>query len=152
MYLTAQRVRDLEGHEGTNAFYYWSGVDVWSSAYYPPLTPDRDPGELVHPIITLLPPGNRVRSYLDVVATDLTPSGTIRHAFAMADGRALPDRLPFTIEIASCWFRFGAEHGLASMWRQEFRRLFECAITAYQVYEPPGPGSALPRHRRREFG
>jgi hypothetical protein len=138
MYLTAQRVRRLDGAGGINAFYYYGGFDVWAPGRRPPQTPDADRGELVHQIITLPPPGNRLRSYLDIVAQDMTPAATIRRAFAMADGTVQPTRLPFEIEMAPCWFRFSAEYDLAVMWRQEFRLLFEWAIMVYQqVFEPP---------------
>jgi hypothetical protein len=152
MYLTAQRVRDRHGHEGTNAYYYHCGFDVWAPEHRPPRTPDADPGELVHHIITLPPPGNRVRSYLDVVAPDSTPAATIRRAFAIADGLVQPDRLPFWLDVTPCWFRFGAENPLAGMWRQEFRRLFEWAIIVYQqTFEPPEPVGER-GGRSREFG
>jgi hypothetical protein len=138
VYLTAQRVRDVPtGHEGVNAFYYFSHVDVWDPAHCPPRIPDGDPGELVHEIITLKPPGNRVRSYLDIVARDLTPASTIRRAYADAIGIAQPPQLPFIIRRPHCWFRFGAEHSIAPMWRQEFWRLFEYAIFVYQqTFQP----------------
>jgi hypothetical protein len=131
MYLTAQRVRHPNGPEGINAFYYSSGVDVWAPDFRPPRTPDADPGELVHEIITLAPPGNRVRSYLDIVAGDRTPAVTIRRVFASAAWAAQPRELPFAVEIAPCWFRFGTERAVAPMWRQEVRMLFEWAILAY---------------------
>ena len=138
MYLTAQRVRDPAGHEGTNAFYYCSGFDVWDDFHRPPRTPDQDPGVLQNRIIALAPGGNRVRSYLDVVADDSAHAATLRRAFARADGRVRPAQLPFSHEEPGCWFRFGAEQALAPAWRQEFRRPFEWALYVYQQsFEPP---------------
>ena len=139
MYLTAQRVRHPEGPEGINAFYYQSGVDVMAPEFRPQRTPDADPGELVHEIITLAPPGNRVRSYLDIVAPDGTPAVTIRRAFATAAGTAQPIELPFAVDASPCWFRFGAEQALAAMWRQELRMLFDWAVFGYQqTLQRPG--------------
>jgi hypothetical protein len=139
MYLTAQRVRHVPtGAEGINAFYYFSHVDVWNPAVRPPTIPDQDPGELVHSIITLAPPGNRVRSYLDIVARDLTPASTLRLAFATATN-VQPTQLPFFIEVPHGWFRFGAEQAIAPMWRQEFGRLFEWALFVYQQTFQPAP-------------
>lgn len=136
MYLTAQRVRAPTGFEGINAFYYRNGVDVWAPAFHPPVIPDQDPGELAWQIVTLAPPGNNVRSYLDIVAADLTPVSTVRRSFAALAASFNPEQLPFEVEVDPyCWFRFNAEQALAHVWRQESRLLLEWAILAYQ---PPG--------------
>jgi hypothetical protein len=45
-------------------------VGIHGRACLPPGIPDQDPGQLVEQHINLQPPGNTVRSYLDVVAPD----------------------------------------------------------------------------------
>jgi hypothetical protein len=137
MYVTAQRVRDRDGREGINAYYYFSGFDVWDDLHHPPLTPDRDAGALRNHILTLPPGGNRVRSYLDVVTDDDASIATIRRAFARSDGNVQPTELPFVHAESGCWFRFGAEHALAPAWRQEFRHLFEWSLYVYRQSRGP---------------
>ncbi len=137
MYLTAQRVRNQAGAEGVNAFYYVSGVDVWLPANLPPIVPDQDPGVLEHEVVTLAPPGNRVRSYLDIVAQDFTHAVDIRRAFAIAAATAQPNALPFALVVGPCWFRFNADIGYAHIWRHELGFLFEWAIVVYQqTFQP----------------
>lgn len=133
MYLTAQRVRRArDGREGINAFYYVSQLDVWAPEHEPPFTPDEDPGVLENQILTVPPPGNRVRSYLDVVAEDFTPLVTIRRSFAIAAGQIQPAGLPFDVVVGACWFRFNAEAALVHVWRHEMGLLFEWAVMTYQ--------------------
>ncbi len=69
MYLTAQRVFAPQSKQtGINAFLYTHAGRRW---HVPPGDiPDRDPGRLAQKRIAVKPPGNRVRSYLDIVAPD----------------------------------------------------------------------------------
>ena len=80
MYLVAQRVLAPAGTEGINAFCYVHGPYVWQGL--PPAgIPDQNPGTLAAQTIVIRPPGNRVRSYLDVVAPDETSWSELRPAF-----------------------------------------------------------------------
>jgi len=93
MYATAHRLVSPIGEEGTNAFLHLHGA-----AYPWPDDPgsliERDPGAVVERATELAPGGNRVVSFLDVLA----PDGTTRAAVAEAvadlaselDGRANP--------------------------------------------------------------
>ena len=81
MYLAAHRVvSPVTGAEGINAFAYGHGPYVWHGA--PPFTPEENPGTLFESSIEpqVAPPGNRVRSYLDVLTPDETPRITVERA------------------------------------------------------------------------
>jgi hypothetical protein len=92
MRLTAQRVASPEGKEGINAFCYLHGPQTWLDE--PPADVINNPGHLAHSHVEVLPPGNRVRSYLDVLAPDHVPSDKIARdvidAVALLFNRSLP--------------------------------------------------------------
>ncbi len=123
MYLTAQRVRSSEGAEGINAFQYAHGPDVWDGL--PPRgMPDENPGELVAQSILVPPPGNRVRSYLDVVAPDETAPSEIRPAFIAFISDAQRGPLPWIGISGRVFFRVGMEQPLAEQWQREIASLY----------------------------
>jgi len=129
MYLTAQRVvAHATKAEGINAFAYGHGPYVWQGT--PPFTPEQNPGTLfessIDPVVP--PPGNRVRSYLDVLTPDETPRETIERAFEHLVSGTPPVRLPAMALIGPCWFRFSMEERLAFGWRSELRALFTRAL------------------------
>jgi hypothetical protein len=129
MYLTAQRViSPVTGAEGVNVFAYGHGPYVWHDA--PPFTPEQNPGTLfassVEPQVP--PPGNRVRSYLDILAPDATPREALEVALQVVVTGMPPARLPATATVGSCWFRFSMEEKLAGSWREELRALLARAV------------------------
>ncbi len=129
MYLTAQRVVSPAGRQGINVFHYEHGGYVWEGA--PPqgfLPPERDPGILINQSVVVAPPGNRVRSFIDIVAPAGSPSASLQKAFDDFVRRAAPVQLPTTQVVGCVWFRFGSERVLAPIWRQEARRLFVQAV------------------------
>jgi hypothetical protein len=84
--------------------------------------------------ISLPPGGNDVRSYLDVIAPDETPTQEIRNAVVPFVDRARGRTLPWTETIGRCTFRFGVEQGLHASWPEEFRRLL---LSAFPFAERP---------------
>jgi hypothetical protein len=70
------------------------------------------------------PPGNNVRSYLDIVAPDSASWTEIRQAFMQFVSESQRDALPWIRTLGPCLFRFGSEAGLASRWRTEIADLF----------------------------
>jgi hypothetical protein len=69
VYLTSHHVASpSSGHEGVNTFLYLHGSYTWT--VLPPGVPDQNPGTLTAQSISVRPPGNRVRSYLDIIAPD----------------------------------------------------------------------------------
>ncbi len=124
MYLVAQRVHSLQGHEGINAFYYSHGPIAWLDK--PP--PDLHAGKLMNAQISVKPPGNRVRSFLDIVSPDVTPS---RHVWtAITDSIDLFENknLPLRVQSGDVTFGFDVEQALAPSWRQELVYLLHHAL------------------------
>ncbi len=132
IYLTAHRVvSPTRGDEGLNAFRYSSGNYIWDGPPPAPFDLDVDPGVLVDQRVTVQPPGNHVRSYLDIVAPANAAFHELRSAVeATADGDA-PQRLPAEWSSGRIWIRFSAERALLPFWRTELRRLFDAAATLH---------------------
>lgn len=134
MYLSAHRVqappRDGNpGPQGINAFYYNHGPHVLPAG----LRPESNPGVFVDSSIEVPPPGNRVRSYLDVMARDGTPLAQLAAAIAAPPRTA---SLPVDWTVGGIWCRFGAELELAPHWRRELQRLFARVAVLYSEQQP----------------
>jgi hypothetical protein len=129
MYLTAQHVvAPLSGAEGINAFYYEHGPDDWGVP--PPEIPDQNPGTLANETITVPPPGNRVRSYLDVVAPDSAPWAEIRQSFLTFVTQVQRRPFPWVGVAGRCLFRIGLDLGLAGRWQHELADLYRAVEAA----------------------
>jgi hypothetical protein len=135
MYLTAQHVRSSSGQEGINAFRYSHGGYLWHGIP-PPGIPEQNPGELVEQIIEVTPPGNVVRSYLDLIAPDEVMWPEIRPAFFAFVGQAQRQRFPWQGIFGRCSFRVGIEFGLANGWRHEIANLYRALERVYPVSLP----------------
>jgi len=125
MILTAQHVRSSTGAEGINAFCRLHGLHEWRD----PPPEDLAAGVLVNQAISIPLGGNHVRSYLDVMAPDETPTQEIRQAVVQFINRSRGRTLPWAETIGRCTFRFGVEFGLYESWAIEFRRLLLSALT-----------------------
>jgi hypothetical protein len=124
MYLTAHHVvSPSSGLEGINAFHYAHGPYTWERTP-PPGIPDQNPGELVARNVVIAPPGNRVRSYLDLVAPDETGWAEIRPAFMGFVGHSQRNPFPWTGQIGRCFFRLGMDFALAQQWQREIADLY----------------------------
>jgi hypothetical protein len=131
MYLTAQRVRAPRGDEGINAFFYTHGAVAWSGL--PPHgIPDRNPGALVAQTVIVAPPGNRVRSYLDVIAPDETPWTEIRPALISFVSEAQRQPFPWVGVSGRVFLRLGMEQSLAAQWAREIADLYR-AVQSVRV-------------------
>jgi hypothetical protein len=125
MYATAHRVVSPTTRvEGVNTFYYLHDRG-WDGA--PPLEcmPETDPGTLVDKAVAVPPPGNRVRSYLDILAPDGTTLQEIEHALTEVLSADTPTSLPAVWTSGRFWFRFGVELSLVPVWRHELQLLLE---------------------------
>lgn len=128
MYLTAQHVRSIHGQEGINVFRYEHGPYTWQGL--PPLgIPDQNPGELVAQQISVPPPGNVVRSYLDVIAPDEVLWPEIRPAFMAFVGQAQLQTFPWQGVFGRCYFRVGMDRELSDSWRHEIANLYRALET-----------------------
>jgi hypothetical protein len=123
MYLVVQRVSHPSGAEGINAFHYVHYDDDW---VVPP-HPDEDPGHLVNENVVVPPPGNRVRSYLDIVAPDNAAWSEIRQALLafLLDHESEP--MPWIGTSGRMRFRIGMDQALAQNWSSEATALYQAA-------------------------
>ncbi len=124
MYRTAHRVVDpASGREGINAFCYEHPGVVWQGLP-PEGIPDVDPGVLAAQHLELPPPGNRVRSYLDIVSPDETPAAEVRSSLLRFLSEAQGRPLPWEGVVGRCLFRLGVEADLAPDWPEELATLY----------------------------
>jgi hypothetical protein len=126
MYITAHRVRaPTSNAEGINAFFYVHGSVVWDDPVAAGI-PDENPGTLMAQSIALSPPsGNRVRSYLDIVAPDETPWPEVRQSFVTFVSSRLREPLPWAAAVGRCYFRIGVELGLMDHLEREIADLYQ---------------------------
>lgn len=126
MYLTAHHVlAPATGAEGVNAFLYSHGPATWQTP--PPEIPEENPGKLVAQSISIRPPGNRVRSYLDIVAPDDAGWPEVRTALMDLVGKLQRSPLPWVGTSGRCHFRLGMERSLAREWQKELAILYRSA-------------------------
>lgn len=127
MYLTAQRVVSPDAsRKGINTFLYLHGERAWQGGP-PPDVPDRDPGTLASHSISVEPPGNRVQSYLDIVAPDGTPWTDVRQALLEFVAESQPSPLPWRGHAGHCAFRLGMDSALSTHWQKELAVLYRAA-------------------------
>jgi hypothetical protein len=123
MYLTAQRVLAPTSQKtGINAFLYAHAGRKW---HVPPSDiPDRDPGRLERKDIAVPPPGNRVRSYLDIVAPDDLSADELRRRLLAFLKRVQGQPFPWEAVDGPCLFRIGMDAELAKAgWSREVAAL-----------------------------
>jgi hypothetical protein len=138
MYFCAQRVLAVggqhAGHQGINAFYYLHGPYEWNGAPPREWLPETNPGVFTDQMIEIPPPGNRVRSYLDIVAPDSTQ---FNHIVQAASRPGVPHQLPTTWVHGNVWCRLGTDGALASAWKHELRQLLARIILLRKRQDPP---------------
>lgn len=128
MYLSAHHVVSPVRGEGINAFYYVHGHD-WDADVPPQMFPEVNPGELFDQSIAIPPPGNRVRSFLDVVAPDGASPTEIRQGFVVFVSRSRGTPLPWRGTFGRCLFHIGMDLGLVNQWHTEVAVLFRATFT-----------------------
>jgi hypothetical protein len=129
MCITAHHVVSSNQRQGVNAFLYRH--ETLSGDEAPPveITPlhNQNPGTLVAQSISVAPPGNRVRSYLDIVAPDDTPWNEIRTELMAFVGRMQPSALPWSGPSGRCHFGLGMDRELSHQWQRELAILYRAA-------------------------
>lgn len=127
MYLTAQRVLAIaSGDEGINAFHHrhprsWIGPP-------PAGIPETNPGELVKREIDISPGGNRVRSYLDIIAPEETPWSDIREALLSLAAANASTPFPWTQTSGNIRLLASMEPTLAPNWQTELALLYQAIL------------------------
>lgn len=133
MYLTAQRVLSPTGQEGINAFFYTHGPCTWAGEPPPEVLPENDPGELVAQRLEVPPSGNRVRSYLDLVAPEDRTDAWLMSVLRSLVQEAARHPLPWNIARDGCLCRFHLEQSLLPRWHEELAYLLQAALLARQT-------------------
>ena len=106
MYLTAQRVISPQTHEmGVNTYKYIHWTD-WAGAVPEEFLPDTNPGERGQQFVEVLPPGNRVLSFLDVVLTDSSDPQSVRDLLLSLKWALPAEPLPAVRRLGNAWVRF----------------------------------------------
>ncbi len=134
MYLTSHHVlAPSSQHEGINSFLYLHGSYTWQEP--PPGIPDQNLGTLAAQSISLRPPGNRIRSYLDIVAPDEARWDEVRIEMMDFVGKSQRNPLPWAGQSGRCYFRLGMELRLAQQWQKELAILYR-ASQALRIANP----------------
>lgn len=122
MYVAAQRViSPITGMRGVNIFMYQHGAGAWIGTVPPYFLPDVNPGVLVWHDTQLAPPGNRVLSYLDIVAPDEMPLLELRQYITGLKLALVEAGNPTVDTWGPIWVRFGL--GQVLPWRTELGAL-----------------------------
>lgn len=134
MYLTAQRVYSLRARKtGVNAFLYRHGDSTvpgmsWEQPVVEQVA-DEHIGTRGPERVEIAPGGNRVLSFVDIVAADSVPISRIEEAVGEFRARFSPGRLPVAIRLGKVAIRFGAQSGLTGDHaRKEFEEIAELAL------------------------
>jgi hypothetical protein len=134
MYLTAHHVvSPAKQREGVNAFFYLHQGQAWEH-----LSPfdvaERNPGTLVAQSISVAPPGNRVRSYLDIVAPDDVRWEEVHAALMEFVGRCQSGPLPWAGESRTAYFRVGMARAVTNRWQRELAILYRSAQARWMAH------------------
>ncbi|MBN1605369.1 MAG: hypothetical protein JW940_01990 [Polyangiaceae bacterium] len=128
MYLTAHHVVSPPPgrREGINVFLYLHGPLACNDSELVRV-PDENPGRLVAQSISVPPPGNSVRSYLDIAASDDIRWEDVRVGLMDFTGQRQPGPLPWFGYAGRCYFQLGMELELGHCWRKELAVLYRAA-------------------------
>ena len=80
-------------------------------------------------VLQLAPPGNRVRSYLDLICPDETQWLEIRQSFIQFVGQVRGGPMPWDDFVGRCTFRIGMDIGVAATWQTEIANLYRLLQT-----------------------
>lgn len=129
MYITAQRVLSHQSKTfGVNAFLYLHPSWPWPG-HPPPDAPETEPGQFERHILQITPlGGNKVVSYLDVIAPDEVPTNELKACFARFLELGPQTELPWNLVAGKARFRFGIDERLTPVWDSEIDRLFRAVL------------------------
>ena len=137
MFLTAHRVRSPDGRQGINAFFYLHGDSpapgmAWDSPNLNvEMIAEKYPGKFVDQEVAIVPGGNSVLSYLDIVAPDGERLARVREALQELEGH-LGTGVPVKRALGLMGIRFGYCFGLLPQQvLEEFRQLSGKALTLF---------------------
>jgi len=130
VFLVAQRVvSPTDGRDGINAFLYAHPGRVWKGAPPPDIANRQESGRLVNQLISVPPPGNRVRSFLDIAAPDELAWSSIQAGFVTFAASQQETPFPWAGTAGDCLFGLSMEEALAKAWKEEVANLYRMALT-----------------------
>jgi hypothetical protein len=138
MYLTAQRIVSQNKKCGINVFLHMhtnGEQPVMNSITTITFVAEKNTGTIVSENCDLPPGGNRVKSYVDIVANDSIAQDTIENALNVVKTKVSSVELPFQEIISSVGIRFGAEIGLYDMIVQEYDDLTNAAMMLFSKWQ-----------------
>jgi hypothetical protein len=134
MYLPAHHVvSPTTRREGFNALLYLHLGQAWEHLS-PADVPEQNPGALKAQSISVAPPGNRIRSYLDIVAPDDVRWEDVHASLMEFLGRCQSAPLPWAGDSRSAYFRVGMESALTSRWQKELAILYRSAQALWMAH------------------
>jgi hypothetical protein len=127
MKLVVQRVIAPDGRDGINAFSYWHGGLWWTR------TPPANALSIAGASMIAVEPaaGNRVRSYIDVLAPDAIDHDELLNGILdFADALAVQGgHLPIAGQFGPVSTTFNVEGSLVPSWYDEIQHLADAAVT-----------------------
>jgi hypothetical protein len=136
MYLTAQKVVSQDGQIGINAFYH-----LHRAGKQPKLSnlseivsvAENDTGKLIADKCDIKPGGNRVKSFLDIVASDKIDEKSINTALEKFRDKIAEENIgPIVQIIGGVGLRFSAEIKLFKSFENEYVALKERAMSLFR--------------------
>ncbi len=136
MYITAQRVISEEGQQGINSFFHLHRPNKQPK----PATPsdvvsvaESNTGKLIKDQVEIKPGGNRVRSYLDIVAPDTMDAKSIIAALDKFREDINQSRMGPIISIANrIGLRFSAEIEMYKILGDEYDALKNRVVALFR--------------------
>ncbi|MFH0919011.1 MAG: hypothetical protein V1913_01500 [Fibrobacterota bacterium] len=136
MYLTAQRVVSSDGQQGINAFFHLHRPHKQPK----PTTPsevvavaENNTGKLIKDTLEVNPGGNRVKSYLDIVAPDTTDAKAIITALDKFRGEIDPARMgPIFSFNGGIGLRFNTEIEMHKVLNDEYDTLKDRVVVLFR--------------------
>ena len=134
MYLTAHHiVSPTTRREGINTFLYLHADQAWEHLWLPDVV-TQNPGILQAQSISIAPPGNSVRSYIDIVAPDDVHWERVHDGLMEFVAFHQFSPLPWADMSQSLYFRVGMEFSLSDRWQKELAVLYRAAQALWMAH------------------
>ena len=144
MYLTAHRVRRIKGNNvevGIDAFLHRHEAHDFPHTPFDDQVIDwitnKNPGKLIAESVDLVPGGNSVLSFIDIIGTENIDSTRIQNLLDQMELHIEGMHAPITKIETDLAVRFGITYGLKGHEVKEYKALTERAMLLFESPEPP---------------
>ncbi len=141
MYLTAQRILRIKDKKGgINVFLYQHGKhDLPLNARFSNVDwiTNQYPGKLIAESVGLVPGGNAVLSFIDIVGREGLDKECIQHFLDQMECSVKDIHTPITKSASDLAVKFGITVGLHGHEIREYKALTERAMHLFESREPP---------------